>query len=112
MWILSSRSVKVTSNILLALRERRARDRCRVSRAQVVRALSPGCLPWIFPTRETYVFAAQVECSVARSASSIVTTKLQLSSGFGATIGSELLHGGFSMAVCGDCGEQGQGYLG
>jgi hypothetical protein len=51
--------VNVTSNKLLVFNDRRERDGCSVSRAQAVKAFSPGCLPWILPSSDTSAFAAQ-----------------------------------------------------
>ena len=42
---LPSRCEKITSNKLLASKDKKASEWSRVSRAQAVRALSPGCLP-------------------------------------------------------------------
>ena len=46
-WILPSGLVKVISNRLLVFNESIEREGWRVSRAQAVSALNPGCLPWI-----------------------------------------------------------------
>ena len=75
--ILPSGDVNVTPNKLLDFNDKNARDGCRVSLAQVVRALSPRCLPWILPSSATLVFSAQVVCNVNRSSFGTVTTYLR-----------------------------------
>ena len=89
--------MNVTSNRLLALRDKRARVGCSVSRAHAVKALSPGCLPWILPRRETSALAAHVERNAARSASGMVTTNLRLSS-CNSAVGGVFV--GSDIAVC------------
>lgn len=79
-WILPFGRVKVTSNKLLVLRERRERNGCRVFRAQAVRGLSSGCLPCILCRRENYTFAAHVECNTANSSFGMATITLWVSS--------------------------------
>lgn len=76
-WILPSGVLKVISNRLLAFNERKAREGCRVSRAQAVRALSPGCLPCILPSRETFAFSAHEVLREVRSSSGTLTTSLR-----------------------------------
>ena len=73
-WIRPSEDVKVTSNNLLFFNDNKSRDGCSVSRAQAVRALSPGCLPWILPMSVTLAFSAQLDRSVKSRSSGTATT--------------------------------------
>ena len=74
---LPSGSLKDISKRLLAFNESRVSVGWRVSRAQAVRALSPGCLPWMRPNKETLAFSAQVDRSDERRSSGTVTTTLR-----------------------------------
>ena len=77
--ILPSGLSNVSSNTLLDFIESSLRG-WRVSRGQAVRALSPGCLPWILPKRETDDFPSQWVRKVASSLSESLATSLRDSS--------------------------------
>ena len=77
-WILPSGVAKVTSNRLLALSDSSSKLECKFSLAHVVRALSPGCLPYIRPNSETDALVLQVAFSDDRSSSRILANNLRL----------------------------------
>ena len=55
------------------------REGCNDSRAQAVKALSPGCLPFILPSRETSALVAHVDRNDVSSSSGTLTTRLRVS---------------------------------
>ena len=89
--ILPSTELKVISKRLWVFKVRRTSEGCRVSRAQAVRALSPGCLPWILPNRETTAFSAQVDLREFRSSSGTLIIILRSGSWFGLMLISAML---------------------
>ena len=107
--ILPSRLLNVISNKLLVLRERKFRERCRLFRAQVVRALSPGCLPWMRPNRETFAFSAHVVRNVVRRSSGIVTTNLRYV--VGVCVDSTCCWASILKRYCGSLGRDGGWWL-
>lgn len=72
--------MNVTSNKLFVFSDRKEREECSVSRAQAVKALSPGCLPCILPRSDTSAFAAQVEQRVSSTAAGMLAISLRGSS--------------------------------
>jgi hypothetical protein len=62
---------------VLAFNESNASEGWRVSRAQAVRVLSPGCLPCIYPSSDKLASAAHVERSDWSSSSGTATTNLR-----------------------------------
>lgn len=72
-------AVNVTSNKFLVLSESSAREGCSDSRAQGVKALSPGGLPFILPSRETFALAVHVDRNDVSSSSGKLTTRLRVS---------------------------------
>ena len=92
-WILPSGKLNVISNRLLAFKDRNASDGCRVSRAQAVRALSPGCLPCILPNMDTLDFSAHDVLRVLSKSSGTLTTNLRL------LVGADVLLGVAAMTL-------------
>ena len=112
-WILPPRNLKLTSNKLLVFNEKKEGDGWRVSWAQAMRTLSPGCLPCILPRRHNYALVAQVEHNVANNASGIVATSLRVTFCCVVSTGLVPLDGLSSMMMCCGCkGGEGNVYFG